>query len=437
MSTESRTIENVNKSHNKIIIQSPIVKNNRISYSYKVEGVWKEAFNLDEEFFIEYSCDIMNVPEGVVVVPLLTNVLPMAWIYDAEIIIPVCDEDFYNSVEDFKNGYIKMFPMMNFNGKLTVGKLQKNIPVLQENTSAAFFSGGVDAFNTLVSHIDEKPTLFTLWGADVKFEDVLGWERVESHLKETSQDFNIDFVTIKSSFRRFLDEGMLTRKVVKSGDGWWHGFQHGIGLIGHAAPVMYALGKKTVYLASSFTAADKGRVTCASDPTIDNFVKFCGCNVVHDGYEFARQMKIHNIIQYANRTEKHIPLRVCWESSGGSNCCNCEKCWRTILGIYAEGGNPHEYGFVYGSKQLEELAHKMRYKGNLTFETLYYDSIQKSMQTYTVKKELPKSIQWFYDVDLNQINNIPYGVKIMRKILQIKRKTQKIISGGGRLSENC
>lgn len=406
---------------NKITIQQILIEDNKITYLYKVEGLWQKAFRLYEKFYIEYSCNISKVPEDIAVIPLLANVLPIAWIYDAEIVVPICDEDFYNSIEDFKNGYRDMFPMMDFKGKLTVGKLQKNRPTLQKNTSAAFFSGGVDAFNTLVSHADENPTLFTLWGADVKFEDISGWRRVESHLKETAQEFNTDFVTIKSCFRRFLDEGILTKAVDKSGDGWWHGFQHGIGIISHAAPAMYALGKRIVYFASSFTEADKGKVTCASDPTIDNFVKFCGCNVVHDGYEYTRQMKIHNITQFAKRTGMHIPLRVCWESSGGSNCCNCEKCWRTILGIYAEGFDPKEFGFEYDDfsnvvinihKNQELLKHHRESR---------YAPMQQVLRRNYSKNTICKELKWFYNVDINKLGEISIWkkgfLKIKRKIL--------------------
>jgi hypothetical protein len=247
---------------------------------------------------------------------------------------------------------------------------------------------------------------------------------VESHLKETTREFNTDFVTIKSCFRRFLDEGILTKAVDKSGDGWWHGFQHGIGIISHAAPAMYALGKNTVYFASSFTAADKGKVTCASDPTIDNFVKFCGCNVVHDGYEYTRQMKIYNITQFAKRTGMHIPLRVCWESSGGSNCCNCEKCWRTILGIYAEGFDPREFGFKYDDNQLKHLAQKIRYSEDKMFSSLRYAPIQNAMRANTEKNNLPTQIRWFYDADINKLNELSFGRKVLKKGINYARKVK-------------
>lgn len=402
---------------NKITINEVSVKNNRIDYKYNVSGEWSEAFNLNDLFYIEYSCDISEVPEGVAVIPLLANLLPMAWIYDAEIVVPVCDKDFYDSINDFKKGYKEMYPMLNFGGKITVGELQEN--VCNGTGSAAFFSGGVDAFNTLVNHANEHPTLLTIWGADVQFEDTIGWERVLKHLKITAEEFKVDFVTIKSSFRRFLDIRPLMEKVYASGDDWWHGFQHGIGIISHAAPVMYAMGKKIVYFASSFTAADKGKVTCASDPTIDNYVRFCGVKVHHDGYEYTRQMKIHNIVQFSHKIKKDIQLRVCWQSSGGTNCCSCEKCWRTILGIYAEGFDPRKFGFYYDDKQLYRLAHRMKYSGDKMFSALRYQAIQKTMRENVNKMDLPKAIRWFYEADINTLGQTPLWFKIIRKIKRI------------------
>ena len=43
---------------NRIDIDKPIVKNNIIHYNYKVYGDWTEAFRDEEDFTIEYGCDI-------------------------------------------------------------------------------------------------------------------------------------------------------------------------------------------------------------------------------------------------------------------------------------------------------------------------------------------------------------------------------------------
>ncbi len=386
---------------NKCSIKEVLVQGNSITCKYAVEGEWKKCFS-SESMKVEYSIDVSNVPKSVAVIPFLANLLPMAWVFDAEIEVKELDRAFYDSIKDFKKGYINMYPTMDLKGSLSVSDLVDS--QVNGDGSIAFFSGGVDAFNTLVKHYEEKPTLVTLWGSDVKLWDSEGWEKVTTHLKETAESFGIDYVTVKSEFRTFMDDLPLNVAVKKSGDGWWHGFQHGIGIICHAAPIAYALGKKSIYFASSFTANDRGKVTCASDPTIDNFVKFCGASVYHDGYEFCRQDKIHNIVEYTRKNKTNIALRVCWQSTGGSNCCNCEKCWRTILGVYSEGENPQEFGFAY--KDFGTLCKKMYKKRELFAKDkgLRYKPIQQRMNETYKLEEVDPAIKWFYGIDLEKLN---------------------------------
>lgn len=415
---------------NSIKISKPVITSNRIKYNYEVSGDCREAFNLEEEFYIDYSCDISDIPEGIAIVPLLCNILPIAWIYDAEILIETCDKAFYDSIPEIKKGYISMYPRINFKGKISAQKLEVN-NYSADNGKAAFFSGGVDAFNTLVCHADEKPLLLTIWGADVKLEDTAGWNNVLAHIKETSSEFNIDYVTIKSCFRRFINTGVLNNKVKElSGDNWWHGFQHGIGIIGHSAPICYSKNKTVVYLASSFTAADKGKVTCASDPTIDNYVKFGNTNIIHDGYEFNRQNKVHNITEYSNQTGKNISLRVCWQSTGGKNCCNCEKCWRTILALYAENSNPNEYGFDYSEHEFKVMTKKMKKCYVPQFSELRYRPIQEAMRKNVKYDSLPKELRWFYNINIQKLGRHPYIAAWDKCKNKAKRGIKKIIKSG-------
>jgi len=163
----------------------------------------------------------------------------------------------------------------------------------------------------------------------------------------------IEFTTCKTNFRSFIDEEKLEILVKESGDGYWHGFQHGIGMIGHAAPIAYSKAISKIFIASTFTIKDK--VTCASDPTIDNYVKFCGCSVFHDGYEYLRQDKIRNISEFSKKNKIPFEMHVCWQSSGGKNCSACEKCYRTIIGLYAENCNPESFGFSINKNTYKDI----------------------------------------------------------------------------------
>lgn len=410
---------------NVIKVAMPEIERTSIHCHYEVTGPWSEAFDLERSFEVEYDIDVSGVPAGVALVPLLANLLPMAWAYDALIAAPVCDADFLSCLPEVKRGYEDMYPMMRFGGELKVGAVEENRRPAEG--AICFFSGGVDAFNTLIQHIDERPVLLTMRGADVKLGDTEGWARVRAHGGDVAKDFGVEFHEVASTFRTFLREGVLDKRVSESGDGWWHGFQHGLGLIGHAAPIAYALGKSTVYIASSFTAADKGQYTCASDPTIDNHVRFCGAHAVHDGYEFTRQDKVDNIVAFSRESGIPIRLRVCWESAGGSNCCHCEKCLRTILAIYAEGADPREFGFDYDDPDAVGRYYRRRYStlAGDDFLLLRHTPIQRKMRKKLRAEDLPEGFRWFYEGDMSELVHASIPKRAVNKLI---RKAKSLFS---------
>ena len=407
---------------NEFILNKIEKRNNRVLYDYTVLGEWKKYFKLDEEFFIEYGdLNIEEIPNGILVIPLLVNVLPISWVLDGRIEIGEIDKEFYDCIKKVKRGYVDMYSHIVFKGEILAETVIDNSYVASGGT-AAFFSGGVDAYNTLISHVEEKPALVTLWGSDVTLEDCEGWERVRQHAEFVGKEFSCKNFFIKSSFRKFLNEGALTDLVTpKAGDGWWHGFQHGIGLIGHIAPYAFKYKLSTIYIASSFTVKDKGKVTCASDPTIDNHVKMASCRTVHDGYEFSRQDKVHNICKYKREYQKKILLRVCWQSSGGSNCCHCEKCYRTICAIIAEGENPREMGFEYDDRIYSRMKKDIKYK--FIFDDVmrtYWYEIQQCLKN---RNEQYDNLLWLNKFDFKKYDiEITFSKKMYQLLQKIKRR---------------
>ena len=407
---------------NTIKIRVPSMEFGTIRCRYEVAGSWAEAFDLSQSFETEYDVDVAGIPVGIAVVPLLANVLPMAWIYDAVVEAAVCDADFLACLPEVKRGYEDMYPMMRFGGELKVGIVEENRQT--SKGSICFFSGGVDAFSTLIQHIDERPVLLTMRGADIKLGDSAGWARVREHGEEVARDFDVDFHEVSSTFRTFLCENALTRRVEESGDGWWHGFQHGLGILGHAAPLAWILKKSTVYIASSNTVETRLGVTCASDPSIDNRVRYCGARVHHDGFEFCRQDKVKSVVRYSHKTDTPVRLRVCWESEGGSNCCACEKCARTILEVMAEGGDPRKFGFNYDDGQFDKLMLKLRYVVPIHYP-FYYSDAAKASEANGV--ELPRSARWILSDSLERICHGPakrianFGCRVFRKFRLLVR----------------
>lgn len=378
----------------RITITGISVEEKRVSMTFKASPKLTHFF-LKRDFFCEYNIKVKDVPSAIAVIPLVCNLLPIIWLTDAELIVPELDEDFYNSIERFKRGYIDMYPMLEFKGKVWVDKLVKQSPA-DSGRAGCFFSGGVDAFNTLYQHYGEEPDLITVRGADLKLADEEGWVNVLNHAECTASRLGLQLLTVKSNFHEFLNETAVYQLIKTSGDGWWHGFQHGIGLIGLAAPLTFANGLSTIYIASTYTAAERGTHTCASDPTIDSHVRFCGCRIVHDGYEFTRMDKVRNICTLSAQTALTNPvLRVCWIESGGKNCCRCEKCLRTIFELLALGMNPARMGFEDYESGLSSAKTTVLKAYSLTSKPFWIE-IQRAFREVPVES-VPQSVRWIID----------------------------------------
>lgn len=388
---------------NKIKINSYSCENDTIKTGIAVSGdaefmsMFREA---ESELKLRYSIKLKDIPYSLGVIPALSVLLPVAWIFDAEIECDELDKAFYDGIDGIKTGYIDMYPTMQFKGKVSPGKIVEN--KTEGEKCLVLFSGGVDAFNTLASHYSEKPEFLTIWGVDIAPENETGWSVVKKQVEDISGIFSLEYNFVHTNCRRILDEKKLNSYIVAFDSlyNWWHDFQHGICIISHSVPLAYSKGMNTVYIASSYTADDKGTYTCASDPTIDNKFRFSSSIVVHDGFEFNRQQKIENICKFREKTGKDIPLRVCYESKTGDNCCRCVKCYRTILEILAEGADPAALGFdLFNDKRRKKMMKDLKIFRIPTYRRLYQITQKRLREVYT-HENCPKDLLWFYDMDI-------------------------------------
>ena len=376
-----------------------IINCKRVIYHYSVTGEWAKYFSDQRTSFIEYDSDISFVPDSVLAIPFVCNILPALWLCDAELFVNSLDGDFLENLPFVKEGYCKMYPMLNFGGKIHT-KAEKVKPAKSSKTSACFFSGGVDAHTTLFRHLDEKPDLLTIWGCDVKLSDQVGWNIIVEHVKNTADTYGVNFHGIKSDFRSVLHESKLNKLVRSTGNGWWVGFQHGISIISHAAPLAFVFGWGKVFIASSITEKIKDKCICVSDPSIDSHLWFCGCRTVHDGYEWDRQQKVAYLVSQYEKFHKPLKLRVCWESEGGENCSHCEKCYRTILELVSEGADPNEYGFSWNIDGIRRCKFKMLYEIKISNPLIefFYLPIQRRFKENREKIRNYEEYRWLVKI---------------------------------------
>ena len=131
--------------------------------------------------------------------------------------------------------------------------------------------------------------------------------------------------------------------------------------------------------------------------------------MIHDGYELDRQSKISFLVN-EKKAGKPVPeLHVCWESSGGGNCCRCEKCYRTILAIASEGGDPREFGFNWSPEDADNLKERFDKLDILVSKTQlerYYIPMQKIIgKNSKVIRGLDR-YSWFASYDLEEYSRL-------------------------------
>ena len=402
-----------------IKVERIIQKDDMISIPFWVSPDLEKYFNT---FTFEYTITGNNpVPDSILVIPFVCNVIPLVWLTDSTLILKELDDTFSQSIDDFKIGYMQMYPTLKFNGKVEIGELVKNEYIPTKNL--VLFSGGVDAITTTLRHKNENLDLLTLWGsADFPLDDDRGWEIQWNNIRYNASQLKLTPYYIRTNFYEFIpswgkDYYGLIESIGKEGISWWHEIQHGIGIIGHAAPYAFLNKVGVIYIASSYDESQKP-YTCSSDPTIDNFVKFGSSKVVHDAYELTRQDKVGYIVSECVDNKYQFNIHVCLKQYQENNCCKCEKCYRTILSLLAEGQNPKEYGFE--ESDVKEILYNLKYKINLSEERIF---VFKQIQTRIIENKAnvkdPQLVEWAMKTNLDKIN-LNYR-KILRPYLSAIR----------------
>lgn len=403
-----------------IKLEKIIVHNGKLTYSFSSSEDINQFFT-DTPFEIEYPENISNVPKSVLTIPFVCNVLPIIWLTDSTLFLEEIDKAFFESIPKFKQGYINMYPNARFGGEIVVKNIVDN-SYSDIGKTAMFYSGGLDSTSTLVSHVDEKPVLLSVWGSDIKYNNESGWRMVHSAIKEASDKFGLQEAVFRSTFREFDNEVVLDRTFSEIlGDGWWHGIKHSLALLGHIAPYTYKHQISKMYISAS-NCAEYGFRKCASTPEVDNNIRFCSCKVFHDGFELNRQDKVHNIVEFSKKSNQPITLHVCWETQDGNNCCHCEKCYRTIYEFWAECCDPKEFGFkkmdffVSQSRQFYVDAIK-----HSDLPRLYFpETKSKARENREVLKSLPyyNDFKWILKTNFDNTESIkmPLSYRIRNRL---------------------
>jgi len=354
---------------NGVSVTSVRVDGSRLECSLDARGA-VSRFLTGEDLYVEYDVDLSEVPESVLTVPLLAQVCPVAWTVGAEVRVPTVDRRFLDSLRRVGTALCEMYPSFMRGGRVVA----RDAPTADTDDAATttternheqsnsgenagmLFTGGGDSLATYIRHREEDPTLINVRGWLVGADDDR-WSDVAARIEAYGERFGAEVQFVRSNMLDVLDSSALS--IYFSDDypgGWYSAVGGGLGLVGLCAPLTAATGLDRLYVAATHWAGVTGpsdydhwdgpAMPWGSHPAIDNEIAWDGTEVVHDGFELTRQERVEVIADYVADEQPGLQVRACESSPTGDNCNDCEKCFRTALGLAFAGLDPTDHGFA-------------------------------------------------------------------------------------------
>jgi len=361
-----------------IQIEEPEVRKNLLLSNISCSGNIDKYFG-KKIFWARYDVDIESIDASVLNIPVLSNVVTVAWATGADIYVGELDKSYFESLNMIKLVFKKWYPKLPFSTKIYVKKVKKVQNEFSHRRWALLFSGGVDSLTSYIRHRKKKPNLIMIWGADIPISEENFWRNVKNEYEAFARRDGVEINFVKTNLRKFINERLLGLEFGRFLiDSWWGGFQHGISLSSICAPLTVAKGIGTLLIASSHSPQYK--YPWGSHWLIDNKLCWSNTRVIHDSYKLTRHEKIRDILK-SYLKEGRVRLRVCYSQFQKLNCSRCEKCCRTITSLVLENIDPNKCGFSVNRKffeflkgQLIENPHRFFHSPN---EVFMWKDIQK------------------------------------------------------------
>lgn len=390
---------------NSIDVKKIVGGGTRVEYNYTTTPHYDSFLRKNAvPLFVEYpaSVDISEVPQAILAIPFVANLLTVTMLLGVTIEVPKLDLKFSESIEKIEQVYHRMYPHSHLKFKVEIDRKIDCSYTPQEKKSL-FFTGGLDATSALAQIFSEKPLLINIWGGDISTADEASHSHLEKYMQHLTSDIGNEYAFIKSNCREMYNEEKVTklwgtRISPFKNHGWWANIGHILSMASLIAPLAYAQKISVHYIGSSYDS--KSSTFDANNAELLNAIKFGNINFISVDGNRNRMQKAKTVIDFYQRTGIPLELKVCWYRKAGKNCSECEKCYRTIMNLAANHGDPNNFGFVVNSVTFERMH---RYLENNYVNAEFWTEIQREFQNNKEYWENNKDIAWILDFKFNRM----------------------------------
>jgi len=393
-----------------IMIEELKIRKNRLMFFKLSFPREVKKYFLSNSFYVEYDSDVHNVSTSILQIPVISNIVPIAWATGADIHVKELDKTYLNCLNKIKSVMVRWYPNLPFSTSIEVDDIVENSFV--NKGYGLLFSGGLDSTVSYIRHKEKKPNLIMVWGADIRLDREKFWRKIKNQYEDFADKENVAIHFVKTNMRQFMNEALLNMKFGKylTDFSWWGAIHHGIGLLGLCAPISVTEHIGTIFIASSHTQEllkYPRAYPWGSHPLIDNNISWADVGVVHDGYDLTRQDKIRCLKSYITNYNRYPFVRVCWSQSRMFNCGECEKCSRTIIGLVLENVDPNKCGFNISSDFFEFLKQTfVKRRFDLSRDrVLFWKDIQRSIPKQMGHNlyDCKEFFRWFKDFEISEV----------------------------------
>lgn len=367
------------------------------------------------EFEIRYEDDI-DAGEGVLSVPGVALLLPLAWMTGSNIRVRCLDRAFHESAQQLQRKYRAMYPKMPFGTQILAEELVDS-PANPEG-SAMLFSGGLDATYSFYAKRHLKPRLIQVFGTEFPVSETRYLNRVLGETKAFAEKNGVEISFVYTTFYELFDSRAVyhafSRVCERVNGTLWKGMGYALGFLAMTAPLSAGRFNHLVIAAwANREHADRMRENPdASSPGVDQKIAWSNLHVEHHGC-----LHRHEKVQEMKDWLPGNHLRVCWkfdqaqDIEGALNCNRCEKCARTTVALVLGGVDPSTCGLTVDEESIafmkEMLVNERHSKSHLA---LWWGPMQRMVpeQVEGDMFGLAGFLEWFRDFDLgNGLDDSP------------------------------
>lgn len=190
----------------------------------------------------------------------------------------------------------------------------------EHKKTAAFFSGGIDSFFTVLYHNDSDfnsmvriNDLLSVWGFDIPLKNSDAFFRMREIFQKVASELGKELIDVATNLRE-----------TRFNQSDWGYLSHGCAL----ASIAHVLEKRYAKALIASTGGYSNMHPWGSHVLTDPLLSTSRVSLVHDSSPFDRLQKT-KFVSKSDIVRKS--LHVCYVLGNDKNCCKCTKCYRTMM----------------------------------------------------------------------------------------------------------